>query len=324
MDNAHHREQNSAQDAAQNFAQDLAHAVSETHLLSLRKAWLQRLKAAHLSDPQMELNALWRTTTNDPLPLLACSTLTPSVARHITRLVERRAEHEPLARITKQREFASLTFSLNKACLIPRADSETLLEALLALTASPYRLRNIAELGCGSGCIVLALAANLATNLFRKAQRPVIKASDASAQALCAARKNARNLQKKLPVQFSRQNWSDKKYRKKHFRAKKSLDLLFANPPYIRRRERITLSREVARFDPPLALDGGFDGMRCFRYILRYAQQTLRCGGFLVLEHAPQQTRVLKTLAQQKQFRYLRTLPDLAGHDRVSVLRKHR
>ena len=105
MDNAHHREQNAAQnvaqDAAQNFAHNAAHSVSETHLLSLRKAWLQRLKAAHLSDPQMELNALWRTTTNDPLPLLACSTLTPRVARHITRLVERRANHEPLARITK-------------------------------------------------------------------------------------------------------------------------------------------------------------------------------------------------------------------------------
>ncbi len=296
------------------------HAPQET--LRLRKQWLQRLSEARLPDPQAELNALWRTTTNDPLPLLASSNLTPRLACNLTRLVERRAAREPLARITNRREFASLTFRLNPACLIPRADSETLLAAVLNLIASPHPVRNIRELGCGCGCIALALAANLND----KPQRPSLQASDISAQALVVARQNAQALPKKLPVQFFRQSWSDKKYRPKKQRVKqrgKRLDLLFANPPYIRRGERITLSREVARFDPPLALDGGFDGMRDFRQILRYAQQTLRCGGFLLLEHAPHQTRVLKTLAQQKQFRCLRTLRDLAGKDRVSVLRKH-
>ena len=266
----------------------------------------------------MELNALWRATTNDPLPLLASSKVTPSLALRLTRLVERRAQREPLARITNRREFASLTFRLNKACLIPRPDSETLLAAVLTLTTSPSPVRRIAELGCGCGCVVLALAAQLEDN----PQRPLLKAFDASAQALVAARQNARDLKKTLPVRFSRQNWSDKKYLKKSHGGKQ-FDLLFANPPYIRRRERIMLSREVARFDPPLALDGGFDGMRDFRHILRYAQRTLCYGGFLVFEHAPRQARLLKTLAQRKGFRHLRTLPDLAGDERVSVLRKH-
>ena len=284
----------------------------------LREQWLLRLKDADLEDPQAELNALWRTTTNDPLPLLASSEITPRLAQRLTYLVERRAAREPLARITNHREFASLPFRLNKACLIPRADSETLLEAVLHLIASKHPVRSIRELGCGSGCIVLALA----VDMFDKTQRPRLQACDTSAQALVAARLNAQSLQKKLPVQFFLENWSDKKNRAKHSR-RKHLDLLFANPPYIRRRERITLSREVARFDPPLALDGGFDGMYSFRQILLYAQQTLRCGGFLLLEHAPHQTRVLKPLARRKQFRYLRTLRDLAGRDRVSVLRKH-
>ena len=292
----------------------------------LREQLLLRLKDADLEDPQAELNALWRTTTNDPLPLLASSEITPLLAQRLTHLVERRAAREPLARITNHREFASLPFRLNKACLIPRADSETLLEAVLHLIASKHPIRSIRELGCGSGCIVLALA----VDMFDKTQRPRLQACDTSAQALIAARLNAQSLQKKLPVQFFLENWSDKKHRRrdngKHRRRdsrRKHLDLLFANPPYIRRRERITLSREVARFDPPLALDGGFDGMYSFRQILLYAQQTLRCGGFLLLEHAPHQTRVLKPLARRKQFRYLRTLRDLAGRDRVSVLRKH-
>ncbi len=181
-------------------------------LRDLHKNWLLRLKDAHLEDPQAELNALWRTITNDPLPLLACSEITPRLAQRLTHLVERRAAREPLARITKQREFASLPFHLNKACLIPRADSETLLEAVLHLTASPHPVRTIRELGCGSGCIVLALAANLCD----KPQRPALQACDISAQALVAARLNAQSLQKKLPVQFFRQNWSDKKHRAKN------------------------------------------------------------------------------------------------------------
>ncbi len=292
--------------------------LSTEEMLRLRTQWLQRLKEATLEQPLSELNALWRASTNDPLPLLVSSTLLPRLARRMTRLVERRATREPLARITGAREFASLTFSLNKACLVPRADSETLLQALLTLTASPHPVRNILELGCGCGCIALALAKNLSEQVAR----PRLTASDISAQALVAARSNARNMHKRLPVRFFRQNWSAKPERKPRL-GKSPLDLLFANPPYIRRRERITLAPEVARFDPPLALDGGFDGMRCFRHILRYAQQTLRCGGFLVLEHDPRQTRRLKTLAQQRQLRHIRTLPDLTGQARVSVLRKH-
>ena len=304
--------------------------LTSQEILRLRQQWLRRLKEASLSDPQAELDALWRASTNNPLPLLASSNLTPKLALRLTRLVERRATREPLARITSSREFASLTFRLNKACLIPRADSETLLAAVLELIVSPHPVRSVLELGCGCGCITLALAATLfpnpaanpAAKLFCKPRRPRLLASDISAQALVAARHNAQGLPRKLPVRFFRQNWSDRKSCKKHLSSQR-LDLLFANPPYIRRVERIMLSREVARFDPPLALDGGFDGMRSFRSILRYARQTLRCGGFLVLEHAPRQTSVLKALAQRKRFRHLRTIPDLAGRDRVSVLRRH-
>ena len=149
------------------------HALPKTILL--RQQWLQSLRVARLPDPQMELNALWRATTNDPLPLLASSKVTPSLALRLTRLVERRAQREPLARITNRREFASLTFRLNKACLIPRPDSETLLAAVLTLTTSPSPVRRIAELGCGCGCVVLALAAQLEDN----PQRPLLKAFDA-------------------------------------------------------------------------------------------------------------------------------------------------
>ncbi len=201
-------------------------------------------------------------------------------------LIERRVRGEPVAYLTGRREFWSLDLEVNAATLIPRAETELLVElALQRIPANaPWR---IADLGTGSGAIALAIAH----------ERPgcLVLATDVSPSALDVAQSNAARL-RISNVAFQQGEW---------FAALcdagdeggKGFDIIVSNPPYVAEHD-IHLQRGDLRFEPQLALSSGTDGLRDLRYIVQGAPAHLRDGGWLLLEHGyDQQAAVLDLVA---------------------------
>jgi release factor glutamine methyltransferase len=219
--------------------------------------------------------------------------------------VARRAAGEPLARITGQRSFRGLTFHIGPDTLDPRADSEVVVDAALALLPEDRPAR-IADLGTGSGCLLLAV--------LHERPRAAGIGLDLSAGAARMARQNAQYLGLADRAVFARGHWSAAL-------APGSLDLLIANPPYIRRAALGGLEAAVRDFDPVLALDGGADGLDAYRSILPDAARCLKPGGALVLEIGWDQAESVSALAAQAGFGALSVGKDLAGRPRAVTAR---
>ncbi len=184
--------------------------------------------------------------------------------------VQRRCAREPVSRITGEREFWGLGFTIGPASLDPRADTETLVQAVLELAgegASDAPL-TILDLGTGSGCVLVALLHELsmATGI----------GVDADPATLQIARANARRHGVGARARFVCASWAGPLGRK--------FDFVVANPPYIPSGEIAALEPEVARYDPRAALDGGEDGLAAYRAILAGIDQVLAPGGWAVFE----------------------------------------
>jgi release factor glutamine methyltransferase len=220
----------------------------------------------------------------------------PPVLQRYRELVGRRAQGEPFAYLTGQREFYSLTLAVDANVLVPRADTELLVE--LALGQRPRSGARVLDLGTGSGAIALAL----------KAQRPDLDvvAVDTSATALAVARANADRLS--LAVRFVRSDW---------FAALEPMrfDLIVSNPPYVASGDAHLAG--ALRHEPQLALDGGADGLDACRKILASADAYLQPDGRLLFEHGFDQRDGLVALAASRGYRLVDSVDDLAGHPRA-------
>jgi release factor glutamine methyltransferase len=220
-------------------------------------------------------------------------------AQRFAALVARRATGEPLAYLTGAREFFSLELGVAPDVLVPRPETELLVETVLALTALQRRAPAVLDLGTGSGAIALALK--------QSRRDAVVTAVDSSAAALAVARGNGVRLG--LDVRWLESDW---------FAALGSerFDIVASNPPYVR-------SADVAGdlvHEPRQALDGGADGLGAYRAILGAAPAHLAAGGAVVLEHGYDQRAVLAALAVQLGFAVQAAHDDLAGRARVLVL----
>lgn len=287
---------------------------------------MHTLASAGLSEPIVELAALWRARSGDVLPLSSRTNITAELLKQLEDDVERRANGEPIARILGAREFYSREFRLNNACLIPRPDSETIIDALLEIIEKAISpITHIHELGCGSGCLIITLVDNLQSARRGLGKRKgshklrLISASDKSLKALLAARKNSAQA-KNNSILFSHSDWLVNK----QSRYPDKFDLIFANPPYLRRKDRCYLQREVQNFEPPLALDGGFDGLASLRDICTQAIKKLHIGGLLLLEHSPEQSTALEVFAKKKGYAKIKTYRDLNGQKRATLLKRKR
>lgn len=239
--------------------------------------------------------------------LIAADELVLDATAHtrLEALLARRRNGEPIAYITRGREFWSLPLEVTPAVLIPRPDTELLVERALAqLAASPGETpMHVCDLGTGSGAIALALAqsrANLA-----------VFATDVSAAALDIAQRNARALG--LTVSFVRADWLAPF-------APQSFDMIVSNPPYVRDQDP-HLQQDDVRFEPRLALCGGFDGLDAYRDILTRAAICLRPGGWLLFEHGYDQAASVQDLLHAAGFDRIGTARDLTGHERVTAAR---
>jgi release factor glutamine methyltransferase len=223
--------------------------------------------------------------------------------RRFAGLVERRAAGEPVAYILGEREFWGLALSVTPAVLIPRPETELLVERSLALLPADTPL-DVLDLGTGSGAVGIAIA--------RERPRAEVMATDASAEALEVARSNARK--HGVRVAFACGDWLTAV-------GGKRFDLIVSNPPYVASGDAHMVRGDL-RFEPRAALDGGTDGLDSIRRIVLEAPARLRAGGRLALEHGYDQAVACRALLVGAGYDAVADFADLAGHPRVSVGRR--
>lgn len=227
--------------------------------------------------------------------------LTPQQQSCYQALLERRCQGEPIAYITGHREFWGLDLMVSPAVLIPRPETERLVE--IALQYIPeHELANIADLGTGSGALALALAS--------ERPRCQVAATDNSAAALQVATRNRQNLAL-ANVQFYHGRWFEPL-------TPQRFDVVVANPPYVAAGDP-HLQQGDLRFEPTEALSAGADGLDDIREIIRTAPVHLKAGGWLVLEHGYNQGDAVTELFKQNGFSHVLCYPDYAERERASV-----
>jgi release factor glutamine methyltransferase len=226
-------------------------------------------------------------------------------------LIKRKLNREPVAYIVGNREFWSKSFVVSKDVLIPRSETECLVEAAIdTVNAIEFETPlHILELGTGSGAIIVALACQKSGHVYF--------ASDLSQKALGVAKMNARK-HTQQDIHFFAGNWLE---------AVKAgdgnFDLILSNPPYIRSGEIRRLEPEIHAHEPLKALDGGMDGLKCVRYLIKNGWRYLKSGGLLIMEIGYDQGPEVRALAANcDKYGPISVVKDYSGHDRVVILKR--
>jgi len=221
----------------------------------------------------------------------------------IRELVKRRANHEPVAYLLESREFWSLDLDVNSSVLVPRPDTEVLVEVALKKIEDLENPR-IADVGTGSGCVALALA--------QDRKDATISAFEVSASAREVANRNVIRHEVADRIEIIESDLLSG-----HQSSSGPYDLIVANLPYIPSKDIDELSAEVKDHEPRLALDGGPDGLDLIRRLIDSAGKHLKSGGFLVLEAGFDQLDSLENLMDASGFDAIEIRKDYADHPRV-------
>lgn len=268
-----------------------------------------QLRDAGIADASLDARLLLAMALGREEAVLPHESLTDwnhTAAAGFSRLLARRCAGEPVSRIRGWREFWSLRFALSADTLDPRPDSETVVEAALAWVGGRREASlRLLDLGTGSGALLLACLSEMpgATGI----------GVDLSAGALATATANAAQLRLSDRVQFVEGDFADPLAGAGEF------DLILCNPPYIPRRAIEQLAPEVAHFDPKRALDGGDDGLDCWRSLLPRLQQGLAPNGRAFVEIGAGQEEAVTSLARQAGLQAAGTRPDLSGTIRCLI-----
>ncbi len=229
---------------------------------------------------------------------------------HIIRLKEyatRRLNGEPVSRVIGVKEFYSLEFKLNEATLVPRPETELLVDLALE-HIKDIKNPKILDLGVGSGCISIAILAN---NISATAI-----GIDVSAMALEMAQKNAKNNGVGERIEYRLGSWFEP------IDESESFDVIISNPPYIKRDEIIDLQKEVRLFDPALALDGGDDGLEPYEIIAYSSKEHLKENGAVIVEFGQGQEKSVEQSFLQNDYVFVSQYSDLADIVRCIVAKK--
>jgi len=221
--------------------------------------------------------------------------------------VKRRLNNEPLQYILGETEFMSLPFKLTPSVLIPRPDTEILVEQVLEQTPQNVKI-SILDIGTGSGNIAISLAYYLPQSR--------IVAVDISQEAIEVARENAILNHVNERIGFEREDVFDNSFAMKFGNG---FDRIVSNPPYISETEFKTLPEEVRSFEPSIALRDGADGLTFHRRISQVAVEMLAPGGKIFLEVGQGQSKDVQNILEQDGFQKVYVVKDLAGIDRVLV-----
>ncbi|MEW6596564.1 MAG: peptide chain release factor N(5)-glutamine methyltransferase [Pseudomonadota bacterium] len=283
-------------------------SASET-LLSAWTAARNRLKAVGVDSPVIDARLLLEAATgaghadivSDPY-----RPLTPEQSAMMADYVARRERREPVARILGRKGFWKIMLTVSPHVLIPRPDTETVLDVVLPLftEGQPFHML---DLGVGSGALLLAILA----------ERPAAKGLgvDVSEEALAVARDNAANLGLAGRAAFLRGDWTAGL-------PDEGFDLVVANPPYIPAEDIEALDPEVRDHEPRLALDGGPDGLDAYRQLAPEILRVLKPGAPFAVEIGYDQSRAVEDLFLAAGAEHVATAQDLARRDRVVHGRK--
>ena len=220
-------------------------------------------------------------------------------------LVERRKKREPIAYILKRKDFWKSTFYVDRNVLIPRPDTEILIEEILCNYNKNQKL-SVLDIGTGSGCIIISILKD----------RPNFKgtAIDVSRKALNVAKYNAKIHQLENRIKFYKSSVDN------FFKGK--YDLIVSNPPYINRLSLKYLEKDILGYEPIQALEGGLDGFNVFNKIIKMSSILLKKGGKLVLEIGFDQKTEMLRILKKKNFFLNKTVRDYSGNDRCIICTK--
>ena len=210
----------------------------------------------------------------------------------------RRSKNEPIAYILKEKEFWSKKFHVNQDTLIPRPETELLVDNLI----KNYKKRKISilDIGTGSGCIIISLLTSLKKSLGI--------GIDISKNAIITAKKNARKHKLLNRIKFSNQSF-EKIFNKK-------FDLIVSNPPYISKKDIKNLSDDIKKYEPIMALDGGNDGLDLIKKVIYKSSEFLKINGMLALEIGNGQIKKVSKLLIDNNFRIKKVIKDYKNNVR--------
>ena len=286
---------------------EISGTTASTAIQSTRLA----LRKAGIDEAPLEAEVLVRHVTGiDRAALYADPdrTITDAESRQLAALLARRLQREPLPYIMGHWEFYGLDYIVNNSVLIPRPETETLVEEAL-ITALPMAQGNqpitIVDVGTGSGCVALTLAKHL--------PQASVVATDVSPDALAVARQNIERHNGQSQVRLVECDLISG--------VEGPIDIIVSNPPYIPDGDIPTLQPEVANYEPRVALGGGDDGLSIIRRLLDHSSKLLSPNGAVILEFNPPQADALVSMALSIWPNAKpRVVKDLAGLDRVLVV----
>lgn len=264
------------------------------------------LKLEKISTPKLKARLLLQYVLKKPRQYLIVydnQKLTDKEKEEYLKYIELLTQGEPIEHITHQKEFMKLNFYVDENVLIPRPDTEVLVEEVMKI-AKKIKAKKILDLCTGSGAIAVSLAKYL--------ENTQLTALDISGKALDIAIANAKNNHVQDKITFVESNLFENLGQEKY-------DMIVSNPPYIRRKEIETLDKEV-RKEPRLALDGGEDGLDFYRRIIDEGYAYLKYGGYICLEIGyDQKEEVMQLIEAEKQYSGTYCKKDLYDNDRVII-----
>jgi release factor glutamine methyltransferase len=216
----------------------------------------------------------------------------------------RRSKNEPIAYIFEEKEFWSKNFNVNKHTLIPRPETELLVDGLLKIFKD--KKISILDIGTGSGCIIVSLLANL--------RQSIGTGIDISKKAILMAKKNVEKYKLNNRIKLlnkSFENIFDKKF-----------DLIVSNPPYIERKAIKNLSEDIKKYEPRMALDGGNDGLDLIKKVIYKSKDILKINGTLALEIGNEQIKKVSNILIDNNFRTRNVIKDYKNNVRCIITYK--
>ena len=224
---------------------------------------------------------------------------------HFKSLINQRSKGKPIAYLIGKKDFWNYEFKINNYVLVPRPDTELIIEEVLKLTKNKNRLK-LLDIGVGSGCILLSI-------LSEKKDFYGV-GIDISKKCLDLSKINALNLGVQNRVKFFKTDVDNFNYGK--------YDLIVSNPPYIRKFDLKYLDKEVMNFEPKLSLDGGLDGLSVIRKVVKKASELIKTNGILILEIGFDQKDKVKRILKNKGFYINKVLKDYANNYRCIISKK--
>ena len=272
---------------------------------AMGKADIQ-LKTKNIDSPKLKARLLMQYVLKQNRQYLMVhdeNKLTQEQKEKYFKAIQKLSKGIPLQHITHQQEFMKMNFYVNENVLIPRPDTEILVEEVMKI-AKKINAKKILDLCTGSGAIAISLAKYI--------ENSQITATDISEEALAIAERNAKNNKVDKQIAFLSSNLFEELPKEKY-------DMIVSNPPYIKREIVKTLAKEVQN-EPLMALDGGWDGLDFYRKIIHQADDFLKYGGYLCLEIGyDQKEDVMNLIKKEEKYTDTYCKKDLYGKDRVVV-----